>query len=85
MVCHFILCVCVFDKLIFGGAGSSLLCRLFSGCGGQGLLSSCSAQASHFNGFSRCRVQAPDPWASVVVAHGLKWTCLLVARGIFTD
>ena len=29
-----------------GYAGSSVLHRLFSGCGGQGLLSSCDVQAS---------------------------------------
>ena len=52
MVCHFILCEFVFDQLIFGRAGSSLLCRLFSSCGGQGLLCSCSTQASPFSGFS---------------------------------
>ena len=32
-------------------------CQLFSRCGEQGLLSSCGAQASHFNGFS-CGAQA---------------------------
>ena len=32
--------------IFFGCAGSSLLCGLFSGCGKQGLLSSCSAWAS---------------------------------------
>ena len=31
---------------IFGCAGSSLLLRLFSSCGEQGLLSSCAAQAA---------------------------------------
>ena len=34
-----------------------LQCGLFSSCRGQGLLSSCSVQASHCGGFSCCRVQ----------------------------
>ena len=55
-----------FIFLIFGCAGSSLLCGLFSSGGEQGLLSSCSAQASHCGGFSYCRA-----WASVVAARGL--------------
>ena len=42
----------------FGYAGSSLLGGLFSRCGGQGLLSSCNAQASHCGGFSCCGAQA---------------------------
>ena len=44
---------------IFGCAGSSLLCRLFSSCGKQGLLSSCGVQASHCSGFSCCGARAP--------------------------
>ena len=36
---------------IFGSAGSSLLHRLFSSCGEQGLHSSCSAWASHCSVF----------------------------------
>ena len=36
------------------GAGSSLLCGRFFSRGKQGLLSSCSAQASYCNGFSYC-------------------------------
>ena len=43
---------------IFGCAGSSLLLGVFSCCDEQGLLSSCSAGASHCGGFSCCRVQA---------------------------
>ena len=31
----------------------------------------CSAQASHFGGFSCCGARALGAWASVVVAHGL--------------
>ena len=34
-----------------------------------GLLSSCSAQASHCSGFSCCGAQALGAWASAVVAH----------------
>ena len=43
---------------IFGCAWSSLLLRLFSSCGEQKLLSSCSTRASHFYGFSCCRAWA---------------------------
>ena len=45
---------------IFGCAGSSLLCGLFSGCGKQGLLSSCGAQTSVIagSGLSSCGSQA---------------------------
>ena len=32
--------------------------QAFPSCGEQGLLSRCSAPASHFSGFSSCRVQA---------------------------
>ena len=53
----------LFLKLfIFGHAGSSLLCGLFSSCGKQGLLSSCGVWASHCSGFSCCAA-----WA-----HGLQ-------------
>ena len=40
------------NLFIFGCAGSSLLQELFSSCGEQGLLSSCSALASHYGSFS---------------------------------
>ena len=40
------------NLIYFGCAGSSLLCRLFSGCGEQRRFSSCSVWASHCNGFS---------------------------------
>ena len=42
----------------FGCAGSSLLHRLFSGCGKHGLFFSCGARASHCGGFSCFRAQA---------------------------
>ena len=38
----------------FDSAGSSLLCEFFSSCGKWGLLSSCSEQTFHGNGFSYC-------------------------------
>ena len=38
--------------------GSSLLWRLFSSCSEQGLLSTCTAPASHCGGFSCCWAQA---------------------------
>ena len=41
----------------FGCAGSLLQCGLFSSCGDQGLLSSCSALASHCGSFSCCGAQ----------------------------
>ena len=44
--------VVVVVVLIFGCAGSSLLCRLFSSCVQWGLLSSRGAWASHCGGFS---------------------------------
>ena len=40
--------------VVLGCAGSSLLHRSFSSCSEQGLLSSCSAWASHRRGFSCC-------------------------------
>ena len=46
----------------------------------MGLLSSCGAQASHCGGFSCCRAQALDAWASVVAACGLS-RCDLLAVG----
>jgi len=41
-----------FDLFIFGYAGPSLLLRLFSSWGEQGLLWSFGVQASHCGGFS---------------------------------
>ena len=61
---------------LFGCAGSLLLGGLFFGCGEWGLLSSCSAQASHRGGFSRC------VRASVLAVHRL--SCPMV-HGIFPD
>ena len=55
---------------IFGCTGSSLLRGLFSSSGEQGLLSSCSGQASHCGGFSCCGARAQGTWASAAVAHG---------------
>ena len=52
------LCFHTIKKIIFGWAGSSLLCGLFSSCGETGLLlSSCGPWASHCSGFSCCRAQ----------------------------
>ena len=39
---------------IYVCAGSSLLCKFFSSCGEQGLLSGCGTWASHPSGFSWC-------------------------------
>ena len=65
----------------FGCTGSSMLCRLFSSCSQQRLLSSCGARASHWVA-SLVWVQALGHTGSVVVAHGLSsaMTC-----GIFLD
>ena len=43
----------------------------FSSCSEQGPLSSCSAWASHWGGFSCCGAWSLGAWASVVVAPGL--------------
>ena len=45
--------------------------RAFSSCGECGLLSSCSAWASHWSSFSCCRAQALGLMGSVVAEHGL--------------
>jgi len=92
---------CMFIYLfIWGCAGSSLLCQLSSGCGQQGLLSSCM-RASPCSGFSSCRARAlglrlQKLWhtGSVVAAPRLYSTGSLVveqrpncstACGIFPD
>ena len=59
--------------LIFGCAGSLVICGLFSSCG---------APASHCSGFSPWEERAVGAWASVAVAHGLSCS---VACGIFPD
>ena len=75
-------CVClqvtdgVSFNLIFGHAGSLLLCGLLPGCGNQGRLSSCGVQASHCGGFSCCRAWAPghlgfSPCGSQALEHRL--------------
>ena len=55
------------------GAALGLGCYLqaFSSCDEQGLLSSCHVQASHWSGFSCCRVQTRGHMDAVVVATGL--------------
>ena len=57
-------------RLSSSSSKSPLLCGLFSSCGKWGLLSSCSARASHRGGFS-CGAPVLGPWALVVAAHGL--------------
>ena len=56
---------------IFGCAASSLLCGLYSSCGGWGLLSCCSARAPHCTGFFHCRARALGHAGFRVAAHGL--------------
>ena len=58
---------CVF---IYGHAGSLWLCRLFSSCSKQWLLSGCGAWTSHCGGFSCCGTQAVGCMGSVVAAPG---------------
>ena len=80
--------------LFFGCAGSFLPHGFFSSCRQQGLLSSCSAQASHYWGFSCCRAWALwhvglvfsalglQNTSSIVVLHGFSFS---TACGIFQD
>ena len=56
--------------------------QAFSSCSEQGLLSSCSVQASDCGGFSCFRALAQSAWVSVAVAYGL--SCLVACR-IFLD
>ena len=83
--CLFSACLTVLFKniyiylLTFGCAGSSLLCGLFSSCGDWGLLSSCSAWASHCSGFLQNR-RLQDKRASVVVAPRLWGTGSVVTH-----
>lgn len=47
-------------KNYFGAVLGILCCaQVFCSCSEQGLLPSCGARASHYNGFSHCRAQAP--------------------------
>ena len=59
------------DLFIFGCVGSSLLHRLFSSCGKQGLLSGNGARAPHWAGCSCSGAQALGHVRSVVTAPGL--------------
>ena len=73
----------IFFKLfMFDGTGSSLLRKLFSSCGKQGLLSSCGVWASHRGGFSHWGARALDSWASAIVEQRLSCS---KARGIFPN
>ena len=56
--------------------------RAFSSCNKQGLLSSCSAQASHCSDFLCCGAWVPGAEASVAVAQGLSCS---KECGIFLD
>ena len=66
---------------IFGCVGSSLLFRLFSSCGAQGLLATCRVWAPHGCGFSRCSSRSLEHRLSSV-AHKLGCS---TACGIFLD
>ena len=75
---------------IFGCAGSSLLHRLFSGCGEGGLLSSCSSRASYCSGLSGREARmgslaVKHAWALWLWStHGLSaaWASVVVAHGL---
>ena len=76
---------------IFGCARSSLLCRLFSSFGEQGLLSHCSMRASHLlwllllqsTGFRRCRLQQLRHVGPAFAAAGLQSTgSVVVVHGL---
>ena len=85
--------ICFLFTFLFGCAGSTLLCRLFSSCGGSVWAShcsdfSCKAQALGRLGFSSCRtwLSSFKPRASehkpIVVVHGLS---RVAACGVFPD
>ena len=77
---------CLFIYFIFDCAGSSLLWSLFSSCGKQGLLSPCSALASHFSGFSCYRAQTLG-YRSFISrgSRALEHNSCSAAGGIFPD
>ena len=54
--------------LFICGCAEFLLLWLFSSCGEQGLLSSCSVGASHGRGFSCCRARAQKLWPTGLAA-----------------
>ena len=56
---------------LFGCTGLHDCVWAFSGRRERALSTSCGAQASHCRGFSFCKEQALESWASVVVVHGL--------------
>jgi len=60
----FKLFICLFYFVL----GLHCCVRAFSGCGEQGLLTSCGAWASHGSGFSCCRAQALGLADSAVMA-----------------
>ena len=69
----YVVCIlCHFKKIIylFGHTGSSFLCTdFFSSCREWGLLSSCSAWASHCSTFSCCQAQPLGTWTSIVASR----------------
>ena len=56
----------------------------FSSCSKPGKLSTCSAQASHYSGFSCCRARALGAWASLAEALGLSCftACWIFPQGL---
>ena len=67
----FLIIVVFFVYLFWGAAlGRHCCAQAFSSCGKQGLLSGCSAWASHCSGFS-CGTWALGTLVSVAMVHGL--------------
>ena len=73
--------VFIYLCVIFGCAVSSLLHGLFPSRSERGLLSSCSAWASHYHGFSCCKAQTLNT-GSIVMVHRFRCSA---ACGIFLD
>ena len=73
--------------ICFGCVGSSLLHGLFPSCskGKKGLLSSCSAQASHCSGFSVVEHRLQGTQALVAAADGLQSTGSVVVAQLLRN
>ena len=73
-----------FCKFIFAVLGLCCCVWAFSSCSKPGKLSTCSAQASHYSGFSCCRARALGAWASLAEALGLSCftACWIFPQGL---
>ena len=70
--CSYLHLLSLFIYLFLAGLGLHCSALTLSGCGEEGLLSSCGAQASRHGGLFCCRVLAFGHQASVVAACGLQ-------------